>query len=140
MKNVPVFLLAISLIAILGIVWYRYDQYVVQRNFITYAAVPCSEEEGTCFVMDCSPEEDEECDLSPYKKIEVLASEAPKCIEEHTCESFACASGSETCTETFCSDETLEDGEACYVPAVEEAPEMLVEEEAAKTDEEPVTE
>jgi len=125
MKNVPTILLALSILIILGIVWYRYDQYVVQRNFITYAAVPCSEEEGTCFVMDCSPEE-EGCDLTPYKKVEVLASEAPKCVEEHTCEAFACPAGSTTCSETFCEDETLEDGEICYAPEPEE--EEIIEE------------
>ena len=127
MKNVPTILLALSIIVILGIAWYRYDQYVVKRNFITYAAVPCSAEEGTCFVMDCSPEEDEDCDITPYKKVEVLASEAPKCIEEHMCESFTCPLGSATCTETFCADDTLEDGEACQIP------EPIVEEEVVET-------
>jgi len=140
MKNTPVFLLAVSLIIIFGIVWYRYDQYVLKRNFITYAAVPCSEEEGTCFVMDCSPEEDEECDQTPYKKIELLSSEAPKCVEEHVCESFACPADSTTCTETYCSDDTLEEGEVCYAPVVEELPAELGVEESGTAEEEPVTE
>ena len=138
MKNTPTFLLAISLLIILGIVWYRYDQYVVQNNFITYAAVPCSEEEGTCFVMDCTLGVDEGCDLTPYKKVELLASEAPKCVEEHTCEAFSCVEGSETCTETFCSEETLEDGETCFVPEPVVETEPVVSEEVV--DEEPVTE
>lgn len=97
---------------IFAIVWYRYDQYVVQRNFIIHAAAPCDSSEGTCFVADCSPEDDETCDLTPYKKVELLANKAPACLEEHTCASFACAA-IDSCTETYCDEESLEEGEVC---------------------------
>lgn len=130
MKEGPKILLAVSIVVIALIVWHRFDEYVLKHNFFVHAAVPCDPSEGTCFVADCSPEEDEECDVSPYKKIDVLSSIAPACIEEHTCEAFACTPGTD-CTETFCDDETLEDGEVCLVPeeeVLEESPAEEVEE------------
>jgi hypothetical protein len=63
-------------------------------------------------VSDCSPEEDLECDSSPYKRVEILKSDAPSCLEEHTCDSFSC-SGIENCSITLCSEDELEDGEKC---------------------------
>lgn len=114
MKNGSAILLAMVLVAVAATIWYRFDQYVIQRNFVMVANAFCDPESEECFVMDCDPETDEECDATPYKKVSILASEAPACLQEHTCETFSC-DGLSSCEITTCDDESLEEGEACYV-------------------------
>jgi hypothetical protein len=100
--------------AVLVVAGYRYQQYILQENFLLEVNTTCDPAVDSCFVVDCSPEEDPFCDTTPYKKIEIKTYEAPECLQEHICENFSCT-GKETCTETFCSDEVLEDGESCTV-------------------------
>jgi hypothetical protein len=53
---------------------------------------------------------------TPYKKVSILASRAPKCLEEHNCESFSCSDISDDpniCAITYCSDNTKDPGEEC---------------------------
>lgn len=130
----PKYFFAFSLLAIALIVGYRYHQYIIDHNFPVIANVPCDPATESCFVMDCSPEEDPECDPTPYKKIGLLSREAPTCVEEHTCGYFSCADIN-SCAETFCSEEELEDGEVCYEP-----PAPVIEPVEEEAPEEPVTE
>jgi hypothetical protein len=110
--------IALFLAVICIVAWYRYDQYVVQKNFLLEVNAVCNPASEACFVADCSPTDDPFCDTTPYKKVEILASEAPACLEEHTCESFSC-DGIERCSITYCLDEIKEDWESCteIVPA-----------------------
>lgn len=110
MKKGPVPLLIIFLLVILGIFAYRYDQYLLKQNYLIDAQVPCDPSQEQCFAVDCS-DDDPECDTTPYKKVEMLAAEAPACLVEEGCEAFSCST--ESCQITFCSDDTLEDGEVC---------------------------
>ncbi len=89
----------------------RYYDYVVKKNFLFDVAVECDPSSETCFVWDCDVN-DPECDSTPYKKVEILAQNSPKCLEEHSCENFSC-DGLEECSVTTCSDETLDEGEVC---------------------------
>lgn len=73
---------------------------------------PCNPEIEKCFVSDCSSEDDPECDLTPYKKVEILAKEAPSCLEEHSCESFGC-NQIKSCSITYCDNKSKEEGEIC---------------------------
>lgn len=102
----------IVLMMIIGAI--RYDQYVIQRNFILDVNTSCDPTTESCFVWDCDPKTDEECDQTPYKKVEILEREAPKCLEEHECENFTCE-GKDSCTVTYCSEDTIveEEGEVC---------------------------
>lgn len=93
----------------------RYYSYFVTQDFIIYANVICDTNVEACFVSDCIPGEDLGCDGLPYKKIEILANEAPKCILEHTCETFSCENYP-SCVVTYCSADVIEDGEACLDP------------------------
>lgn len=113
MQNWSRYLLLLALLAIVGIAGYRYEQYVLARNFLMEVQVPCDPASEACFALACDSE-DEECDTTPYKKVEVLASEAPACAEEHTCEAFTCSGDS--CSETYCAEDTLEEGEQCVIP------------------------
>lgn len=98
-------------LVLIGIIGYRFDQYFVRHNYLVDADVPCNPATERCFVADCTPENDLGCDTSPYKKVEIRASNAPTCLEEHTCSSFQCAGPA--CTVTYCSDDALSDGEVC---------------------------
>lgn len=112
-KN-PVYLLVIIITALIIVIVYRYDQYVIRDNFVLTAAVVCDFSTEKCFVADCDTE-DPLCDARPYKKVSILASEAPECVQEHSCEMFQCAPGT-SCEITYCSESSLEDGEICLLP------------------------
>jgi hypothetical protein len=96
---------------VLVIVGYRYQQYVINRNFTLLVNTVCDSQTEKCFVMDCV-EGEEGCDKTPYKKVELVAKDAPQCLEEHTCTSFSCGK-LENCTVSYCTEDTLEDGEVC---------------------------
>jgi len=120
MKTRPLYLLLLLLSAILVVIAYRYEQYVVQRNFLIDVQAPCDPASKSCFVSDCSPTDDPACDTSPYDKVEILDSEAPACLEEHTCVAFSCE-GYSNCSIDYCSEDTLEDGEACTPALTQDA-------------------
>ena len=110
MKKGPAPLLALFLLVIFGVFVYRYDQYLLKKNYQIDAQVPCDPSQEQCFVADCA-KDDPECDTTPYKKVEVLASEAPSCLTEENCTVFSCSTAS--CKITTCNDSTLEAGEVC---------------------------
>ena len=89
----------------------RFDQYYLKKNFLLKVNTGCNPASEQCFVSDCSAA-DPECDQSPYKKIEILAAQAPACLEEHQCQTFSCG-GLSQCQVTYCSTGTMEEGERC---------------------------
>lgn len=105
------FFIAIALI-LLCIVGYRYYDYVYKGNFPLEVNAVCNPSIEKCFVSDCDPANDENCDTAPYKKVEISKNEAPICLEEHSCKTFSC-SGLSNCAITYCSSDTLSDGEKC---------------------------
>lgn len=115
MNKNPANLLILIILVLLAVIVYRYDQYVLKKNFLLNIATACDPSFESCFVVDCSPEEDEECDQTPYKKIEIRASEAPMCLQEHSCDTFECEPGT-SCVASYCSDDALEEGEICSMP------------------------
>ena len=103
--------LALFSIAILIVIGYRFDQYVLQKNYRVDAHTVCDPKTERCFAADCSSGSDPECDPTPYKKVQVRAAEAPACLLENNCDSFSCTTSS--CKTLYCDDSTLEDGEVC---------------------------
>ena len=114
MKLDPQFPILLSLFAliIIAVIGFRYYEYVLRGDFMMNVYAPCDPSVEKCFVSDCSPADDLSCPIGPYKKVEVREGDAPRCLEEHQCASFTCA-GIASCTATYCSDATLEDGESC---------------------------
>jgi hypothetical protein len=109
-------LIVLSLVCVMG---YRYYEYIYLRNFLLDVNAPCNPTTEQCFVADCELGPD--CDDTPYKKVEILAHDAPQCLEEHSCETFSC-DGISTCIATYCSSETLTGGEKCLeILAIPEA-------------------
>lgn len=109
-KNTKYFLIALILLT-LAIAGYRYDQYVVEKNFVIEVNTSCSVGELNCFVASCAAGE-EGCDKTPYKKVTIKDFEAPQCLEEHTCQDFSC-DGKASCSAAYCSEDSLADGEEC---------------------------
>lgn len=105
--------LVLILIGIAVVAGYRYYDFSVARNYHINAHVPCDPASELCFAADCAPD-DASCDATPYAKVQILAHEAPHCIEDNSCESFSC-DGYSSCTKTDCTADTLEDGEICEV-------------------------
>jgi hypothetical protein len=105
-------IMLVSLAVIIFTVWFKFSQYTVQENYILYALITCDPTTHNCFTTDCDPE-NEECDTSTYKKVEMTANAAPACVKENNCEEFACESDDPNCSETYCSEDTLEEGERC---------------------------
>lgn len=105
-------LLVVFFLGIVAVIGYRFDQYQLRHNYLVDANVPCNPATEKCFASDCSPKDDLSCDTSPYKKVEIRASAAPACMEEHTCSTFECAPGTD-CSVTYCSADALDSGEKC---------------------------
>lgn len=106
-------ILFVTTIAVFAvIVFQRYEQYVKEGRFVVEANTACSSEEGKCFVADCVAGE-ADCDTTPYKKVSIYKHDAPKCLLEHSCDTFSCPSGAGDCGITYCSPDTIEDGEKC---------------------------
>jgi len=110
-------LIIVVILLLFVVVGYRFEQYYLLKNFTLEVNTSCNPEIEKCFVMDCQ-EGDPGCDTSPYKKVEILARDAPKCLEEHSCDSFVCPVGLVNCSITYCSESALSDGERCVKPKV----------------------
>ena len=113
MDKAPKGFLFLILLITLIVVFYRYQQYVVDKNFILNVNTVCDPNIENCFTADCLPGTDSECDTTPYKKVKILDRYAPKCLEEHNCSSFSCEKYNSNCYVTYCSPDTLENGEKC---------------------------
>lgn len=90
---------------------YRFYQYMIAENFPVHVNTSCDPSAESCFSVSCTPG-DTTCDSSPYAKVIISDSDIPKCLEEHSCDRFSCGSIA-SCTESYCSSDTLEDGETC---------------------------
>lgn len=100
-------------LVIAAVVAYRYYDYVVERNFTLDVYTNCDPTAHSCFNLT-DPSLGYGFEDGPYEKVNITAKYAPACLEEHTCSSFSCAGISESkCSITYCSADTLSDGEAC---------------------------
>src|ERR1035437_1576702 len=111
MNKSTTYLLIFLFIILFIITGYRYKEYVRDKNFTLEVNTVCDINNEKCFVSDCSAD-DSECDTTPYKKVEILANQAPKCLEEHNCSSFSCESRKK-CSVTYCNVNSIENGEKC---------------------------
>jgi hypothetical protein len=105
-------LILIFIIVILLVGGYRYYQYMIKKNFILEMNTICDVKTEKCF----SPSPDLGFLDTPYKKVSIIANLAPRCLEEHNCESFSCSNISDDpniCAITYCSDDTKDSGEEC---------------------------
>jgi hypothetical protein len=106
-------------IIIFAVIGFKYKQFFLDQDFTFITRVSCSPTTEHCFRTTC----DGECDISsniifmdgsPYKRVSLPRYNAPQCLEETTCPNFKCKE-SDKCSITYCSSETLEDGEECVI-------------------------
>lgn len=100
----------------------------IARNYFVDAETTCSPEREACFARDLCDTEDRTCsegdtptETSYYKIVERKASDFPETCASGSADSLLCADiscrpGETECTETFCSDETVPEGERCVGP------------------------
>ncbi len=109
-------LAALFCITVAGAGAWQYHKLLVQQDFIVYDVIPCNPLEGSCFVYLCE-EGDEDCDDTPYAKIEKHASDIAVCVptSNEPCPALTCGPNDSMCEITMCSEENLEEGEECTV-------------------------
>jgi hypothetical protein len=104
----PVLLGGFMLI-IVGNNFYRY--YII-KNYSVHVFVKCDPEKHSCFTADPDTA-DPAFQNKFYAKVEMLSTNAPACLEEHTCEDFSCDELAGPCNIEYCSSDTISDGENC---------------------------
>ncbi len=101
------------IVIVLLIVGYRFEQYKVEKDFLLFTTIECSEGDTGCFTLECSGD-DLECDPTPYKKVVIQADGASSCLFEHDCVDFVC-NETENCEIIICDDSSIEEGETCVM-------------------------
>lgn len=93
------------------VVGVRYQQYVLERNFMVEVTTACDPFYNSCFTSSCTPDDDPSCPPVPYKKVSIIAHDAPMCLLEHTCSSFECTTLQ--CEILYCAEDVLDEAESC---------------------------
>ena len=93
---------------------WKYKVFVIDRDFVVYDQVSCDPYTESCFASICE-EGDEECDDTPYKKIEKSARFISACnvANGDECPDLSCGPTEVECVITTCSEDTLDDNETC---------------------------
>lgn len=107
-------LIAFFLILVVLVTAWKYKVFVIDRDFVVYNNVSCDPYEESCFTYICE-EGDEECDATPFKKIEKNARFIDACdiANAEECPELSCGVSEEGCETTMCSEDVLEEGEQC---------------------------
>ena len=116
----------------------KYDTFVIRHDYLVYDQVACDPTEESCFAYECE-EGDEECDDTPFKKVEKNVRNTALCPNylEGTCEPLSCGPDEDDCTETTFTEDALEEGELCIGPEDVEPEPSDVPEETGESEEMP---
>ena len=125
----------------------------IARDYLVTVETICSPEAQSCFARDVCDTEDQVCsegdtptETSYYKIVERKAFAFPETCasgsaDSPLCADMSCRPGEASCTETFCSDEAVPEGERCvgpgFVPEDTTAPDDSAVEDDG-TEEDPV--
>ena len=104
-------LLTFFLLVVGTVVYFGYQKFFVELNFVLESTIECDPRFESCFVW-C----EDECEENYYKKIAKKAYNVPACSNIFECEPPICELGEEECEITTCSEETVEVGEICTNP------------------------
>lgn len=123
--------LFLVLIALSG-AW-KFYQFFIERNYLIHTEVSCDPETESCFVLECE-DGDEECEQVPYKKLETAAYLVPSCdpYADEECPEPSCEPESSSCVVTYCSEDSIAEGESCYI--AQEASADSEDEDVLETD------
>lgn len=107
--NNPFLIIALFLLII--VIGNRFYQYVFLGSFLVEVNTSCDSQKANRFTNDF------EDSVEPYKKVLIRYSYVPSCLEEHSCKEFSCTGYSpDGCSEIYCEDSSLEEGEKCLIP------------------------
>ena len=90
----------------------RFQKDYIERDYPLTVYADCDQEKHNCFIAD-EESADSDFQQEPYMKILISAADAPLCLEEHVCQNFECPPDADLCEITYCSTESLEEGEGC---------------------------
>jgi len=97
------------------VVWWRYHVFFIEQDYLVYGDTPCETETMSCFVATCEDSEDE-CDKTPYLKIQKNASQIAVCNgQKESCPALTCSEHEADCAVIQCNEETVEEGEECLI-------------------------
>ncbi len=121
-KGSKIFYTIISLL-IIGSIAVTFYKIVVMKDYQVIATTSCNPELEKCFKAECDPTDDDSCPqnieerATYYKKISKKASVILLCektTEKNGCnEELSCTAGELSCSYTYCSPDSLEEGEQC---------------------------
>lgn len=107
------FLLALALL-VAAVGYHNFNRFYLTKDYPLQVFTACDSTKYSCFVADADSA-DPTFQNEPYAKVEISASAAPHCLDEHTCTDFTCTGVHGACIVKYCSDATLETGETCSV-------------------------
>jgi hypothetical protein len=124
-KKSKIILISVFII-ISAVVSFKYKQFFLDRDFLFLTQVNCNPATEQCFRVICNGPCDTSSQImfmggSPYKYIELPRYKAPQCLEEVTCPDFVCKE-TDKCSITYCSADTLGDGEECIASTTTTVP------------------
>jgi len=112
-KNFETTIFFIILCAIVLIIAeHNFVRYYVKKDYPLHVFTVCNTKKNNCF--EANPDvSDPTFQTGPYEKVEITATYAPSCLDEHTCSDFSCYGIRGTCQIIYCSPDTKENGENC---------------------------
>lgn len=116
-KNSLVLIIVIG--ALVWSIWYAYNRFYIEKDYLILQSVSCDPETENCFVWECDPATEEcsaneEENIDYYKYIEKPASQIAECENPDECEEISCEPSEEDCVITTCMPEAaLEEGVQC---------------------------
>jgi hypothetical protein len=109
-------LLTVFLLLLIGTISVTVYMYGVKKDYLVSAQASCDPSTESCFYLPCA-EGDDTCDpanVEYYKKVEKKASNLELCDPAvEGCNPLVCTDGEKGCTVTYCSADTLDEGEKC---------------------------
>ncbi len=118
-------LLTVFLLLLIGTIAVTVYKYGIKKDYLIAGQAPCDIQTEACFYFPCE-EGDATCDLAEieyYKKVEKKAYNITLCDPAvEGCNPLVCTEGENDCTVTYCSSDTLDEGEECSTatPAIQE--------------------
>jgi hypothetical protein len=98
---------------VFGIVFLQsFFHYYLNKNYPVFSLTSCDPHVDSCFIANEGSANFPFAE-KPYRKVEVVAKNAPLCLDEHTCTDFTCGAGDSSCIITTCNSDSLEEGGHC---------------------------
>ena len=112
-RKSKILILIFALVIVSTFLW-KYHTILQKHDFIIDTHIACDSSVNVCFTTVCDVESGEDCTDAVYAKLQKRAIDIPLCDKfKDNCPELTCAIGEPDCSITYCSDESLDDGESC---------------------------